>query len=73
MSVLECESCQLTKHHRLPSVPRVNKRASSLFELVHSDIWGLCSITSKLGVRYFVTFMDDYSRVIWLYLVKNHS
>ena len=23
--------------------------------------------------RYFVTFVDDYSRTTWLYLMKNHS
>ncbi|KAJ9180876.1 hypothetical protein P3X46_009068, partial [Hevea brasiliensis] len=73
LSVLECESCQFAKHHRLPSVSRVNKRASSPFELVHSDVWGPCSVTSKTGFRYFVTFVDDYSRVTWLYLMKNRS
>ena len=32
---LDCESCRFAKHHRLPSSPRVNKRASAPFELVH--------------------------------------
>jgi len=34
---------------------------------------GPCPISSKLGFRYFFTFVDDYSRVTWLYLVKNCS
>ena len=38
MSSLECESCQFTKHHLLHSSPRVNKRASAPFELVHSNV-----------------------------------
>ena len=25
------------------------------------------------GFRYFVTFIDDYSRTTWLYLMKNRS
>ena len=73
LSSLDCESCQFAKHHRLSSSPRVNKRASVPFELVHSDVWGPCSIMSKPGFKYFVTFVDDNSRVTWLYLMKNRS
>ena len=28
---------------------------------------------SPIGFRYFVTFVDDYSRTTWLYLMKNRS
>ena len=71
---LDCESCQFAKHYRLSYSPRVNKRASALFELVHSDVWGSCSVVvSPTGFRYFVTFVDDYSRTTWLYLMKNRS
>jgi len=27
----------------------------------------------KTEFTYFVSFMDDYSRVTWLYLLKHHS
>ena len=50
---------------------RVNKRASAPFELVHYDVWGPCPILSPTGFRYFVTFVDDFSRVSWLYLMKS--
>ena len=70
---LDCESCQFVKHHRLSYSPRVNKRASAPFELVHSDVWGPCPVVSPTGFRYFVTFVRDYSRATWLYLMKNHS
>ena len=70
---LDCESCQFAKHHRLCYSPRVNKRASAPFELVHSDVWGRCPVVSQTGFRYFVTFVDDYSRTTWLYLMKNRS
>ena len=55
--------------------PRVNNRASTPFELVHSDVWGPCLVVSLTGFRYFDTFIDDYSqsRTTWLYLMKNHS
>jgi hypothetical protein len=71
MSILDCESCQFAKHHRLHSHPRVNKRASFPFELVHSDVWYPCLVSSKTGFKYFVIFIDDYSRVTWLYLMKS--
>lgn len=28
---------------------------------------------SQTGFYYFVTFVDDYSRLTWLYLMKNRS
>ena len=58
---LDCESCQFPKHHRLSYSPRFNKRASALFKLVHSDVWGPCPLVSPTEFRYFVTFVDDYS------------
>ena len=70
---LDCESCQFAKHHRLSYNHRVNKRASAPFELVHSDVWGPCPIVSPTGFQYFVTFVDDYSRTTWLYLMKSRS
>ena len=73
VSVLDCESCQFAKHHRVHLAPRVNKRAASPFELVHSDVWGPCSVFSQTGYRYFVTFIDDFSQVTWLYLMKQRS
>lgn len=73
LSSLKCDSCEFAKHQRVHLSPRVNKRVASPFELVHSDVWGPCPVTSKSGFKYFVTFVDDYSRVTWLYLMKNRS
>ncbi|RVW56301.1 Retrovirus-related Pol polyprotein from transposon TNT 1-94 [Vitis vinifera] len=70
---LDCESCHFAKHHRSSLGPRLNKRAESLFELVHSDVWGPCPVTSQTGFRYFVTFVDDFSRMTWIYFMKNRS
>ena len=50
--------------------PRVNKRASAPFELVHS-VWGPCPVLSPIGFKYVVTFVDDFSCVTWLYLMKS--
>ena len=53
--------------------PRVNKRASSTFELVNSDVWGPYPVLSPTGFKYFVTFVNDFSRVNWFYLMKSRS
>ena len=49
---------------------RLDPWTKSHFELVHTDVWGPSRSTSILGFRYFVTFIDDYSRCIWLFLMK---
>ncbi|RVX02515.1 Retrovirus-related Pol polyprotein from transposon RE2 [Vitis vinifera] len=67
LSSLPCESCQLGKHTRVSFPKRLNNRAKSPFELVHTDVWGPCRTASTLGFQYFVTFIDDYSRCTWEY------
>ena len=36
-------------------------------------MWGPCPVVSQTGFRYFITFVDDYSRTTWLYLMKNRT
>ena len=56
LSSLNCESCQYAKLHCLYLSPRVNKRASAHFELIHSDVWGPCPVMSSTGFKYFCYF-----------------
>ncbi|RVW11978.1 Retrovirus-related Pol polyprotein from transposon TNT 1-94 [Vitis vinifera] len=49
LSSLPCESCQLGKHTRVSFPKRLNNRAKSPFELVHTDVWGPCRTASTLG------------------------
>ena len=71
LSCLVCESCQLGKHNRTFFPRSVTCDASSPFALVPSSIWGPSRVKSTLGFEYFVTFIDDYSRCTWLFLIKN--
>ena len=48
----------------------LDPRTKSLFELVHTNVLGPFRFASTLGFRYFVTFIDDYSRCTWLFLMK---
>ena len=62
LSSIECESCQLGKHTRVSYPKCLDQRAKSPFELIHTDVGGLSRTESTLGFKYFVTFIDDYSR-----------
>ena len=56
----DCATCRLCKSKTLP-FPVHGHRASTLFEIVHSDVWGHSPVISLGQYRYFVTFIDDYS------------
>ena len=62
LSSIKCESCQLGKHTRISFPKCLDQRTKSPFELVHTNIWGPSQAKSTSGFRYFVTFIDDYSR-----------
>ena len=42
-------------------------------DYVHSNIWGPVKVASKGGAQYFMSFIDDYSRKVWVYFLKNKS
>ena len=73
LSSIECESCQLGKHTRVPFPKRLDQRTKSPFKLVHTDVWDPSRTEPTLGSRYFVTFIDDYSHCTWLFLMKTRA
>jgi len=40
---------------------------------VHSNICEPIEFPAYSGNRYFITFVDEYSRMLWLYLIKVKS
>jgi len=57
-----CEGCTLGKLYRNSFPVGRSGRASHLLELVHLDLCGPMHTTSIGSDRYFLTFIDDYSR-----------
>ena len=49
------------------------RRAQELLELIHSDVYGPMLIQARGGYEYFITFIDDYSRFGYVYLMKRKS
>jgi hypothetical protein len=67
-----CETCALSKSIR--SVNRepaehVTKRLGR----VHTDFWGLFATPTLGGLKYILTFTDDYIRKSWIYLIKTRT
>ncbi|XP_074317900.1 uncharacterized protein LOC141653934 [Silene latifolia] len=59
-----CETCIMSKFHVQP-FQRSDSHAANLFELVHLDLWGPYRTASRTGAKYFLTILDDHSRVTW--------
>ncbi|KAJ0539365.1 putative RNA-directed DNA polymerase [Helianthus annuus] len=71
-SMFFCDSCVKAKHKRLP-FPISSIKTKDCFELVHCDIWGKYRTPSLTQARYFLTIVDDYSRAVWVFLLKHKS
>ena len=67
-----CESCLLGKMTKTPFSGK-GERAVALLDLVHTDVCGLMSTHARGGYDYFITFIDDYSRFGYVYLMKYKS
>uniref|UniRef100_A0A2N9EUG1 Retrovirus-related Pol polyprotein from transposon TNT 1-94 n=1 Tax=Fagus sylvatica TaxID=28930 RepID=A0A2N9EUG1_FAGSY len=68
-----CESCILGKQKKVSFLKGGRTPKSKKLELVHTDLWGPSPIASLGGSRYYVTFIDDSSRKVWVYFLKNKS
>jgi histone deacetylase 1/2 len=66
-----CDACQKAKSHQLP-YPKSSSVSSAPLELVFSDVWGPAP-TSVGRNNYYVSFIDDYSKYTWIYLLRNKS
>ncbi|KAI3708032.1 hypothetical protein L2E82_37034 [Cichorium intybus] len=68
-----CEGCMLGKQTR-ESFPQDKAwRATEQLELVHTDVCGPMRTPSIGGSRYLLTFIDDFSRKLWVYFLKEKS
>jgi hypothetical protein len=69
---VDCVSCQLAKQPAL-SFNNSDSFSHASFDLIHSDIWGPSPTATVGGSKYFVIFVDDFSRYTWIYLMHNRS
>nr|GEU73610.1 hypothetical protein [Tanacetum cinerariifolium] len=53
------------------SFPHHLERATDLLGIIHNDVCGPLRHVSRQGASYFITFIDDYSRYGYVYLLKH--
>ncbi|GJS64523.1 retrotransposon protein, putative, ty1-copia subclass [Tanacetum coccineum] len=64
-----CENCVLGKSHRV-SFGVGRHTTQGVIDYVHSDLWGPSQVESLGGKRYFLSIVDDYSRRVWVYILR---
>ncbi|GAB2287662.1 hypothetical protein Dimus_037947 [Dionaea muscipula] len=65
-----CETCILGKQTRL-TFHKGTHLAKECLEYVHADLWGPSRVVTPGGNRYFLSIVDDFSRSVWVYLLKS--
>ena len=65
---VDCIKGKQTKHNKKGAT-----RSNHLLEVIHTDICGPFDVPSFSGEKYFITFIDDFSRYGYFYLFKEKS
>ena len=64
-------SCQLGKSRQL-SFFDSSRESTAPLEILHYDVWSI-STPSLSGCRYYVIFIDDFTRFCWMFPISNKS
>ena len=48
-------------------------KAQIPLQLVHSDVCGPMNVRTKYGASYFITFINDFTRFNYIYLISHKS
>jgi transposase InsO family protein len=65
-----CEACQLGKQARHPFPTQTTHVSSKPLEMIHLDVW-TTKTKSIGGCKYYVSFIDDHTRKVWVYFMKH--
>lgn len=68
-----CGSCLMGKQIRHVFPQATSYRATKRIELVHGDLCGPITPSTKAGSKYIFVLIDDHSRYIWSILLKDKS
>lgn len=66
-----CNSCSSNKSHKLP-FSQTTLSSSRPLDVIFSDVW-TSPIQSVDGYKYYILFVDHFTRYTWLYPLKNKS
>lgn len=60
-----CEACITGKQTRTAFHKNIEAKSSRVLELIHSDVCGPLNPSTWNGKRYFVTFTDDFTHLVY--------
>lgn len=72
INMANCEVCAKAKQARLPFTAS-ETQSKHLLEIIHSDLVGPMETKSFGGARYLLTFIDDFSRKVFVYFLSQKS
>ncbi|GJY27089.1 retrovirus-related pol polyprotein from transposon TNT 1-94 [Tanacetum coccineum] len=64
------EHCVFGKQKKVSFSSGIHRTRDAL-DYIHSDLWGPSPVTSRGGKRYMFTIIDDFSRKVWVFLLKH--
>ena len=67
-----CTAYCMGKAHQLPFFSSDTIYTTPL-ELVFTDIWGPAPVASSSGARYYIHFIDAFSKYTWIFLLHSKS
>ena len=69
LNLMFCKHCIFGKQckQKFKAGSHVNK---GVLDYIHSDLWGSSPTISHGGAKYYVLFVDDFSRKVWVYVLK---
>jgi hypothetical protein len=65
-----CKGCDL-RNNVEGSFSRSDSRSKGILDLIHTYVCGPMIVSSLNVYVYYVLFMDDHSRKMWIYFLKN--
>lgn len=66
-----CKGCLVSKQVRKGFPHKATYSATKVLQLVHGDLCGPIEPTTLGGNKYFFLLVDDFSRMMWVYMLKS--
>jgi hypothetical protein len=67
-----CSACLSVKSKQLP-FSQSSSQIKSPLDLIYSDLWGPSPVCSRSGHKYYIFFLDAYSRYTWLFPISHKN
>jgi hypothetical protein len=71
--IKNCVACAKGKQSHLQFKSKDNGLSKNLLDLIHSDLMGPMETKSIGGARYILSFIDNHSKKVFVYLLKQKT